>query len=107
MTAHCARDRLLEILATRTAEMRSVPPSERKRFVIEHVEEWRRTLARTYAGETVRVTTERVTRGDRNARDARIMAAKIAGETARATAQRERVSLRLVRLVWSRVQNPA
>ena len=101
---YCARDRLLEILATRTAEMRSVPPSERKRFVIEHVEEWRRTLARTYAGETVRVTTERV---DRNARDARIMAAKIAGETARATAQRERVSLRLVRLVWSRVQNSA
>ena len=104
---HCARDRLLEILATRTAEMRAVPPDQRRLFVSEHVLVWRQALSVEYAGETVRVTTERVTRTDRAARDARILAAKAAGETARATAQRERVSLRLVRMVWGRVQNAA
>jgi hypothetical protein len=103
--AHCARTRLLEILATRAAEMRGVPPAERGRFVTEHVTEWQQTLSAEYAGETVRVTTERVTRTDRAARDARILAAKTAGDSARATAQRERVSLRLVRIVWGRVQN--
>lgn len=107
MPAHCARDRLLEILAESAARLRPVPVAERRTFIEQHVATWRRVLAAEYGGETVRVTTEKLPREERAARDARILAARGSGVTARDVAQRERVSLRLVRMVWGRVQNAA
>ena len=106
MAAHCARDRLLEILATRAAEMRGVPPDQRKVFVSEHVSEWRRTLAREYAGETVRVqvTTERRLLENRAERDQRIVTLARQGVPTRSIAERLRVSMRLVQIVVQRAQ---
>ena len=104
MTAHCNRDRLLEILATRTAEMRGVPPEQRKRFVCEHVTEWRHTLAAAYGGETarVRVTTEKRLLENRSQRDATIVRLAKDGIPTRSIAERMRVSMRLVQLVIRR-----
>lgn len=101
---HCARDRLLEILATRTAEMRGVPPSERRRFVCEHISEWRHALAQAYGGETarVRVTTEKRLLENRSQRDAAIVRLARDGVPTRSIAERMRVSLRLVQLVIRR-----
>jgi DNA-binding NarL/FixJ family response regulator len=98
---HCARDRLLEILATRAAEMRGVPPAERRLFVTEHVSEWRRTLAREYAGDTVRlrVTTEKRLLDNRHQRDQQIVRLAHEGVPTRSIAERLGVSMRLVQLV--------
>ena len=103
---HCARDRLLEILATKAAEMRGVPPSERRLFVNEHVTEWRRTLAREYAGETVRVqvTTEKRLPETRRQRDERIVSLSRQGLPTRGIAERLRVSIRLVQVVLQKAQ---
>jgi uncharacterized protein (DUF2249 family) len=101
----CNRDRLLAILAECTAKMRSIPLEERHRFVMQHVSEWRLALSEAYAGESVRVTTERFPREMRSARDKRIVASLRAGESMRLIAQREHVSIRMVSLL--KAQNAA
>jgi hypothetical protein len=98
----CNRDRLLTILAERTADLRATPPAERHRFVTQHVSEWRLALSQAYAGETVRVTTERITRDTRAARNSRIVAALASGQAVAAVARAEGVSAYWARMIYAR-----
>jgi hypothetical protein len=102
---NCARDRLLHILAERAASLHGLPAADRPEFIAAYVSEWRSALALEYAGETVRVTTERIPRETRADRDRRILAS--AGQPARAVAEREHVSLRHVLYVRRAAQKPA
>ena len=103
---HCARDRLLQILAERAADMRTTSPADRQRFVSEHVSEWRMALAQEYAGESVRisVTTEKRLLSNRSERNRRIVQMAERGVPTRSIAEREGVSLRLVQMLVRQAQ---
>ena len=103
---NCARDRMLMILATRTLDVQAAKPEDRVGLIDHYITAWREALSREYAGEGIRVTTERVTRETRRVRNDRISEALKRGESNSAIASREHVSTGLVKLI-KRGQKPA
>jgi hypothetical protein len=102
---HCARDRLLQILAESAADMRNTPAAERRLFVTQAVSTWRQVLSREYGGESLRIYAERMPTEQRHQRNARILESLRAGVPRRAIARAEGVSMRLIQLLVT--QNPA
>lgn len=100
----CARDRLLEILAERSAMRLAIPASERPMFIVTHVSEWRAALSAEYGGEPVRITTQKVPRETRAARNQRIVESLQAGQPAKEIAQRERVSVAMVKQIRAKAK---
>jgi len=100
----CARDRLLRILAERSAMRLAIPVEDRPQFIVTHVSEWRAALSDEYGGEAVRLTTEKVPRETRFARNQRIVDALHAGQATKDIAKREHVSVALVKLIRAKVK---
>ena len=94
------RDQFLRMLAERAVDRLSIPSENRRAAVDNLVCCWEGVLSVAYRGETVELTTCKVPRETRAARNERILAALEAGESTVAVAAREGVSPRLVR--WLR-----
>ena len=98
---HCARERLLLILATCAVESRHVVPAERPAEIERYISEWRAALWDAYAGESVRFTLRKLPE-TRGARNDRILAALDAGATVSSVAKAESVSCAWVRHLRAR-----